>query len=145
MEKYSPVTSRQEPLRRAVRLPGKAAHPHIAGQRVEDARLRFVVLEVRMRQRQERVRLRTAGGGTDATTTSSEGAATGIGFNSRVLITVNTAVFAPIPNPSVTTTKRTNTGLLRIARPDTKVPLKIVHPGARYAVAGGTGSWRGIR
>ena len=55
--------------------------------------------------------------GTDATATSSEGAATGIGFSNKVLMTVNTAVFAPMPNPSVATTKRTNTGLLRIARP----------------------------
>ena len=55
--------------------------------------------------------------GTDATATNSDGALTGIGFNSSVLITVNAAVFAPMPNPSVTTTKRTNTGLLRIARP----------------------------
>ena len=51
-----------------------------------------------------------------ATAASSEAFRTGSGFKIRVLINVKTVVFAPIPNPSVKTTNRTNIGLCRMVR-----------------------------
>src|SRR5258706_11743931 len=48
-----------------------------------------------------------------ATAASSAEFRTGSGFKIKVLITVKTVVFAPIPNASVRTTNRTNIGLFR--------------------------------
>ena len=51
-----------------------------------------------------------------ATEANSPEFRTGSGFKIRVLIREKTVVFAPIPKPSVSTTKRTNIGLFRMVR-----------------------------
>ena len=50
------------------------------------------------------------------TAANLEGFCTGSGFKIRVLMTVNTVVLAPMPNPSVSTTKTANNGLFRMVR-----------------------------